>query len=154
MLLKDTNFTKNVGEHRIVPGLARNEPICIYMLSKLIHTPRGHRYLLLITERFRNIKNTIPMKGISVVEVDKHILDNWVLNHGPPTKLLADKGKRSRPSSSLTYVGSWTSIMGITPLNKRTSGTIQPHLHRLSSFLRQWSSPILRPITPDLKLLV
>ena len=85
---------KNVGELKLFPATAPNESVCIDILGELVRTPRGHRYLLVITDRFTKMTKTVPMKGVSAGEVAKHFVDNWVFNYGPPTDLLADNGKQ------------------------------------------------------------
>ena len=85
---------KNVGSLKLFPAKAPLESVCIDILGELIRTPRGHRYLLVITDRFSMLVRTIPLKTVSAVEVEKAFVNNWVFTYGPPEDLISDNEKQ------------------------------------------------------------
>lgn len=68
--------------------------VTINIPGELIRTPRVHRYILVITDRFTKLFNSIPMEGVSALEVSKLFVENCVLNCGPTTELLSDNGSQ------------------------------------------------------------
>lgn len=59
-----------------------------------MRTLRGHKCLLVITERFTKLVNTVQMKGLSAGQVAKNFVDHWAFNYGPPTDVISDNVKR------------------------------------------------------------
>lgn len=85
---------RNVCAMKLFPATAPLESIAIDILRELVRTPRGHRYTLVITVRFKKLLKAIPMKDMSASEVAKLFIEQWVFNYGPPTKLLSDNGSQ------------------------------------------------------------
>ena len=75
---------KNVGEVKLFPANAPLESVCIDILGELSKTPRGYRYLLLITDRCTKLVRTVPLKGISASAVAQAFVTHWVFTYGPP----------------------------------------------------------------------
>lgn len=74
------------------PTIARLGSVAIEIIGTLIRTPLGHRYIIVVTDRFTKLVKAIQMKAVSTGEVSKLFVVNWVLNDGPTTALLSDKG--------------------------------------------------------------
>ena len=70
------------------------EFFAIDILGELLRTPRGNRFLLVISYRFSKLVRTVPLKRITAVEVAKAFVHHWMLVYGPPLLLLADNGKQ------------------------------------------------------------
>lgn len=68
--------------------------VCVDILGDLIGTPRGNRYLMVITDRFTKLVRTVLIKGVSTAEIAKQFGKNWVFTYGPPTELIADNGRQ------------------------------------------------------------
>ena len=52
---------KNTGQLQLFPAKAPLESVCIDLLGELIRTSRGHKYLLVITDRFSKLVRTVPL---------------------------------------------------------------------------------------------
>ena len=85
---------KNVGELTLFPANAPLESVCIDLLGELMKTPRGNRYLFVITDRFTKLVRTVPLKGISAFAVAQAFVTHWVFNYEPPVDLIADNGRQ------------------------------------------------------------
>jgi len=53
-------------------------------------TAAGHRFILVITDRFTKLMRAIPMDGKSAVDCASVVLDYWVASYGPLYRLLSD----------------------------------------------------------------
>ena len=85
---------KHQKEMKLFPATAPLEFVTIDTLGELIRTPRGNRFLLVITDRFSKIVRTVPLKSISAESVAKAFVTHWVMVYGPPLWLLSDNGKQ------------------------------------------------------------
>lgn len=81
------------------------ESVAIDILGELIRTPRGQKYILVITDRFTKLVKAIPRKRMSAGEVAKLFVNHWVFNHGPPTELLSENGSKFSFRTSSAF---WT----------------------------------------------
>ena len=86
---------KNKNYLKLFPAETTLEFVAIDILGELLRTPRGNRFLLVISDRFSKLARTVPLKRITAVEVAKAFVHHWVLVYGPPLLLLADNGKQS-----------------------------------------------------------
>lgn len=64
------------------------------ILGPLIETHDGHKYLMVITDRFSKLTKSVPLKDISYKTVAHAFLNHWALTYGPPTLLVTDNGKQ------------------------------------------------------------
>ena len=85
---------KNFGVLTLFPANAPLESVCIDILGELARTPRGYRYILVITDRFTKLVRTVPLKGVSAAEVARQFVTHWVFAYGPPTDLIDDDGRQ------------------------------------------------------------
>ena len=69
---------------KLLPAKAPLESISIDLLGELIRTPRGNRWLLVITDRFSKLVRTVPLKRITAATVAKAFVHHWVFVYGPP----------------------------------------------------------------------
>lgn len=83
---------KHVKKLKPFPERTPLESVEIFVLGELIRTPRGHQYLLVITDRHTKLVRTIPVKTDSALEVARNLVHEWVFNYRPPVELLADNG--------------------------------------------------------------
>lgn len=74
----------------LFPVNASLEYVAIYILGQLIRTKRGHRYLLVISDRYSKLLRTVPLKRIAAAQVALAFVHYWVFVYGPPVKLLSD----------------------------------------------------------------
>lgn len=66
------------------------------LMGELPGTPRGHKYLLVMTDRYSKLTKVVPMKSTSAFAVAKAFVSNWVVNFGAPAVLLTDNGPQFR----------------------------------------------------------
>ena len=83
---------KNATKLQLFPATEPLTSVCIDILGPFIRTARRKEYLLVITDRFSEMKKTVPLKGVSAAEVAKAFVNTWVFNYGPPVELVSDNG--------------------------------------------------------------
>ena len=62
------------------------------MIGPLPLTPRGHRYILTMTDGYSKWAEAIPSPSQSAVVTARLIVNHWIANHGAPTILHSDLG--------------------------------------------------------------
>lgn len=55
-----------------------------------MRTTRGHRYLLVITDRFTKLILTVPLRNKTTAQVAKQFMKHWVFYYSPSIVLIAD----------------------------------------------------------------
>lgn len=103
---------------QLFPATAPLEELCMDLLGELPRTPRGHRYLLVITDRYTKLTSVVPMKSISAFEVARAFVSHWVACYGAPSRLITDNGSQFQLSSCLRNAVFWGSR---TSLGQRTT---------------------------------
>ena len=83
---------KHSSTLKLFPAKAPLEFIAIDLLGELIKTPRGNRYLLVMTDRYSKLTRVVPLRNIKSDTVAKAFVNHWVLAYGPPTYVLTDNG--------------------------------------------------------------
>lgn len=81
---------------RLLPAKGLLESISTDILRKLIKAPlqRENYFLLVMTDRFFKLVQTIPMKSINALEFAKSFVHHWIFVDDPPQTLLSDNGKQ------------------------------------------------------------
>ena len=82
----------HTNQLQLFPPAGPLESVAIDVFGELLATPRGHKYLLVISDRFTKLTKTVPLKGVSSAEVARAFTHEWVFNYGAPVHLLADNG--------------------------------------------------------------
>ena len=77
---------------KLFPARAPLEQVAIDLLGELIQTPRGNRFLLVITDRYTKLTKVVPLKRITSETVSQAFVQHWVLNYGSPSYVLSDNG--------------------------------------------------------------
>lgn len=85
---------KNSKKMQLFPAKAPLEYVAIDILGELIKTPRGYRYLLVISDRFSKLVRTVPLRRITAATVAMAFVKHWVFTYGPPVFVLSDNGKQ------------------------------------------------------------
>ena len=83
---------RNASTLKLFPALSPLESVSLDLLGELIRTPRGNRFLLVITDRFSKLVRSIPLKRITAYEVAKAFVTHWIFIYGPPRDVLTDNG--------------------------------------------------------------
>lgn len=68
---------------------AQLESVAIDIQGELICTPRGHSYILVITERFTKLVKAIRKKGRSTGKVARLLVEHWGFNYRQQTNVLS-----------------------------------------------------------------
>lgn len=71
---------QNVTELKLYPEKAPLGSVAIDVLVELIRTTRGNLYLLVITDRYTTLVETIPINTDSALELARHFVHEWVFN--------------------------------------------------------------------------
>lgn len=79
---------------KLFPATAPLESFVIVILSEFIRTRRGHKFILVITDRFTKLAKPVPMKEISTGEVAKIFVEPRGFNYGLLTELLYENGSQ------------------------------------------------------------
>lgn len=108
------------------PAITPLESVATDLLRKLIGTPRGTRYLLVISHIFTKLVKTVPMKTDSAAGVSKHFANQWAFNYGPPCELLSDNGS-SLPSKLFQDVRKLLNVWNVftTRYHPQTNGHVE-----------------------------
>ena len=89
LLAKELELSNN-----LFPAEAHAEFVAIDILGELLRTPRGDRFLLVISYRFSKLVRAVPLKRITAFEFAKESVHQWVLVYGPPVLPLGHNGKQ------------------------------------------------------------
>ena len=85
---------KHASYLKLFPARAPLESVAIDILGPLPITSSGHRFLLVITDRYTKLTKTVPMRSITALVVAKAFCEHWVFVYGPPVTLLSDNGRQ------------------------------------------------------------
>jgi len=72
----------------LFPATMPFQDIAVDLYGPLERTAAGHRFILVITDRFTKLVRAIPMDGTSAGDCASVVLDYWVGAYGPPDRLL------------------------------------------------------------------
>jgi len=72
----------------LFPATMPFQDIAADLYGPLERTAAGHRFILVITDRFTKLVRAIPMDGMSAGDCASVVLDYWVGAYGPPDRLL------------------------------------------------------------------
>eukprot|EP00171_Calliarthron_tuberculosum_P022257 IDg22257t1 len=77
---------------KIFPARQPLEFVAIDLLGLLHRTKSGHRFILVMTDRFSKLVKVTALRNITALTVAKAFLENWVFCYGAPSRLLSDNG--------------------------------------------------------------
>ena len=83
---------QNASQLQLFPAVAPLEDIAMDILGELWTTKRGNKYLLVINDRCTKLVRTIPMRGITALDVAKAFCTHWAFAYGMPRTVLMDRG--------------------------------------------------------------
>ncbi len=79
---------------RLFPARSPLEDVSLDILKELLRTPRGNRYLLVITCRFSKLTRVVPLKRVRAWDIAHAFVTHWVFPYGAPWTLLSENGKQ------------------------------------------------------------
>lgn len=126
---------------RLFPAKAPLESVAIDILGELVKTPRGHKYLLVISDRFSKLVRTIPLKNISANTVAQAFVTHWVMPYGPPTHLVSDNGSQFT-SKFFQHVCQLLGIRNLftTTYHPQTNGQVERFNRTILAAIRSYTA--------------
>jgi len=111
------------------------------LIGPLYKTAAGHRFILVITDRFTKLVRAIPMDGTSAVDCAFVVLDYWVAAYGPSDRLLSDEG----PQSTSHLWGQVCNLFSIepevtSPSHPQTNGQTQRFNRTIHTILKHYAA--------------
>ena len=79
---------------RIFPATRPLESLAIDILGPLTKTKKGHRFLLVMSDRFSKLTQVVPLRRIDAYTVAVAFVEAWVFKYGPPKTGISDNGKQ------------------------------------------------------------
>jgi len=95
----------------LFPATMPFQDIAVDLYGPLARTATGHRFILVITDRFTKLVRALPMDGTTAVDCASAVLDSWVAAYGPPDRLLSDGG----PQCTSSVWGQVCNLLSIEP---------------------------------------
>lgn len=78
----------------LFPANAPLEYVAIDILGPLPRASSGHRFVLVMTDRFSKFSRAIPMRTITAINVAKAFLEYWIFAYGAPQTVITDNGSQ------------------------------------------------------------
>jgi transposase InsO family protein len=91
---KRLRHQKRTTRLKLFPPSEPLQQVGIDLLGPLPRTRRGHRYLLVMTDRFSKVTRAVPLRSVLAAEVAAAFVDTWVTSYGVPLFLLSDNGRQ------------------------------------------------------------
>ena len=79
---------------KLFPPTQPLEFVAIDILGPLDRASTGHRFILVMTDRFSKFTRAVPMRACTALTVSKAFLEYWVFSFGAPAKIVSDNGSQ------------------------------------------------------------
>ena len=122
---------------KLFPASAPLEYVAVDILGPLPRANSGHRFILVMTDRFSKLTRAIAMRTCTGLTVSKAFLEYWVFAYGAPTQLLTDNGSQFA-SDLFTFTCSHLGVrnMFTTTYHPQTNGQAERFNRTLLASLR------------------
>jgi len=97
--------------HYLADSIPPFQDTALDLYGPLTRMAAGHRFILVITDRFTKLVRALPMDGTTAVDCASAVLDYWVAAYGPPDRLLSDGG----PHITSHFWGQVCNLLSIEP---------------------------------------
>ena len=91
---KHVKLRKRTHPLRVFPATRPLESLPIDILGPLTKTEKGHRFLLVMSDRFSKLTQVVPLRRIDAYTVAVAFVEAWVFKYGSPKTLISDNEKR------------------------------------------------------------
>ena len=130
---------KNTKEMKLFTPKAPLEFVAIDILGELITTKRGHRYILVVSDRYSKLVRTVPLQKFTAAHIAQAFVQHWVFVYGPPVRLLSDNGTQF----TARFFQNICRILGIrnvftTTYHPQANGQVERFNRTLTSALRKY----------------
>ena len=124
---------------KLFPAVKPLEDVAIDILGPLPRTENGHRYILVIADRFTKLTQAVPLSSTTAAVVAAAFVDEWVFKYGVPRTLLADNGKQF----SSQFFRGVSQLLGITntftsAYHPQTNGMVERFNRSIVNMLRNY----------------
>ena len=85
---------RQVSPMRLFPPTKPLECVAIDILGPLPTSNAGHKFLLVMTDRFSKLTQVTPLKRIKTLDVARAFVNDWVFKYGAPDSLVSDNGSQ------------------------------------------------------------
>ena len=124
---------------RIFPATRRLEFLAIDILGPSTKTKKGHRFLLLMSDRFSKLTHVVPLRRIDGYTVEVAFVEAWVFKYGPPKTLISDNGKKF----AANFFQAVCSLLGISNVltstyHAQTNGQVERYNRTILAMLRNY----------------
>ena len=85
---------RQVNPMRLFPPTKPLECVAIDILGPLPTSKAGHKFLLVMTDRFSKLTQVTPLKRIKTLDVAIAFVNDWVFKYGAPDSLVSDNGSQ------------------------------------------------------------
>ena len=136
---ENVKLRKHASSMKLFPAAKPLEFLAIDLLGPLPRTPKGFRYILVITDRYSKLTRVVPLKNMTALTVAKAFCEHWVYPYGPPAYLLSDNGGQF----ASRYFQAVCSTLGIrnlftTAYHPKANGQVERFNRTLLSGIRHY----------------
>ena len=124
---------------RIFPATRPLESLAIDIFGPLTKTKKGHRFLLVISDRFSKVTHVVALRRIDAHMVVVAFVEAWVFKYGPPKTLISDNEKQF----AAKFFQAACSLLGLTNIFKstydpQTNGQVERYNRTILAMLRNY----------------
>ena len=124
---------------RLFPATEPFSGLAMDLLGPLPTSRNGHRFILVICDRFTKLTRAIPLKVTTALAIASVFLDHWVAAYGVPDTVLTDNG----PQFAAVFLQGVLGMLGIvtnftTPYHPQTNGQVERFNRTLVRQLRHY----------------
>lgn len=120
---------RNKQKMRLFPATKPLEQVSVDLLGPLPRTRAGHRFILVIADRFTKLTQVVPLRRSTGLDVAKAFASHWVIKYGAPKEVLSDNGPQFASKlyqNTCLVMGRKHLHFGVPPPNERPSRALQP----------------------------
>ena len=115
------------------------ESFAVNILGPLTKTKRGHRFLLVMSDRFSKLTHVVPLRRIDVYTVGVAFVEAWDFKYGPLETLISDNGKQF----AAKFFQAACSLLGISNIftptyHPQTNGQVERYNRTILAMLRNY----------------
>ena len=124
---------------RLFPAQRPLEGLSSDILGPLTKTKKGHRFLLVITDRFTKLTQVIPLRRIDAYTIAVAFVEAWIFKYGPPKTLISDNGKQF----AAKFFQAFCSLLGLSNIftstyHPQTNGQVERYNRTILAMLRNY----------------
>ena len=136
---KLVKLRKRTHAVQLFPAQRPPESLSFDFLGLLSETKKGHRILLVITDRFTKITKVIPLRRIDEYTVAVAFVEAWIFKSGPPKTLVS----YNRKKFAANFFQAVCSLLGLSNIftftyHPQTNGQVELYKWTILAMLRNF----------------